>query len=66
MVTIPWKFFAPCEVVVRGLPLSVVDKRVTAGDLVEKDIPGDLSDNVANFPTRSFLDEVTMVNKAIR
>jgi hypothetical protein len=65
MVTIPWKFFAPCKVVIWGLPLSVVDKRVTPRDLIKKDVPRDLSDNVANFPTSSFLDKTAMVNKAI-
>ena len=64
-ITIAWKFFAPCEVVFGGLPLSVVDERVPPWDLVEENVPSDLSDNVADFPVRSLLYVATAVNDAI-
>ena len=55
VVTVSWKFFPPRNVVVWGLPLSVVDQGVASRGLVEKDVPGDLGNNLANLPACGFL-----------
>jgi hypothetical protein len=44
IVRVFWKLFPPCDVVFRSAPLSIVDKCVTTGYLVEKDVPGKLRD----------------------
>jgi hypothetical protein len=55
MIAVSGEFFAPGNIVIWSLPLPIVDQRVTSGNLVEKNVPCDLGNDVANLPACRFL-----------
>jgi hypothetical protein len=55
LVRVPGELLAPGKIVLRSLPLSIVDKSVSSRDLVEQDVPRDLGRNSRYVPARGFL-----------
>lgn len=55
IIRVFWEIFSPCQVVLRCPPLPIIDVGVTTRNLVDQDIPGELSSNTPNFPIGAFL-----------
>jgi hypothetical protein len=54
-VRVPGKRLSPCHVIIWRLPLSIVYERVAARNLIQKNIPGSLGDDMVDRPSGCFL-----------
>lgn len=55
IICVFWEVLSPCQVVLRCPPLPVIDVGVATRNLVNQDIPGELSSNTPDFPIGAFL-----------
>lgn len=55
IVCVFWKLLSPCQIVLRCPPLPIIDVGVTTRNLVNQDVPGELSSNTPYFPVGAFL-----------
>lgn len=55
IIRVFWELFSPCQVVLWCPPLPIIDVGVTSRNLVDQDIPGELSSNTPDLPIGAFL-----------